>query len=130
MEILVAEDDLVTRRIIQKVLETAGHKVLFAGDGLKAWELVQKNNIRMVITDWMMPKMDGLALCRKIRDAKLSNYVYLVLLTGKDGKNDCIEGLEAGADDYLIKPFDAERLLAHVRSGQAAERPFFPEAGR
>lgn len=118
MEILVVDDDLVTRRIIQKILETSGHKVLLAEDGLKAWELVQKNNIRMVVTDWMMPKMDGSALCRKIRDAKLSNYVYLILLTGKDGEKDSVEGLEAGADDYLCKPIDAERLLARVRSGQ------------
>jgi two-component system NtrC family sensor kinase len=118
MNVLVADDHLVTRRIIQKVLDTAGHKALLAEDGLSAWELVQKNNIRMVITDWMMPHMNGLALCRKIREAKFSSYVYVIVLTGNDVKEGVIEGLDAGADNFVVKPIDADQLLAHIRSGQ------------
>jgi two-component system NtrC family sensor kinase len=118
MEILVAEDHPVTRRIIQKILESSGYKALLAEDGLKAWELLQTNNIKMVITDWMMPQMDGLTLCRKIRGAKLPNYVYLILLTFKDQKEDSVKGLEAGADDYIAKPVHRHELIARIRSGE------------
>lgn len=118
MEILVAEDDFIYRSLIQKIIESSGHKALLAEDGVKAWKLVQTNKIKIVITDWMMPNMDGLTLCRKIREAKLPNYVYLILITSKDRKEDSVRGLEAGADDYIAKPVDPDELMARIRSGE------------
>ena len=118
MEILIAEDEFVSRGFLQKMLEGLGHRVLSAEDGLKAWELFQRNNIRMVITDWMMPEVDGLTLCRKIRQAKLPYYVYLIIVTARDQKQDSLKGLEAGADDYIVKPLDPEELGARIRAGQ------------
>lgn len=118
MEILVADDDFISRSLIQKIIESSGHKALLAEDGVKAWKLVQTNKIKIVITDWMMPNMDGLTLCRKIREAKLPNYVYLVLITSKDRKEDSVRGLEAGADDYIAKPVYPDELMARIRSGE------------
>jgi len=118
MEILIAEDDFISRSFLQKILEGSGHTVLFAEDGLKAWELFQENNIRMVITDWMMPEMDGLTLCRNIRQAELTHYVYLIFVTAKDQKSDTVKGLESGADDYIVKPLDPEELRSRIRAGQ------------
>ncbi|CAB1056179.1 Two-component system sensor histidine kinase [Olavius sp. associated proteobacterium Delta 1] len=118
MEILIAEDDFVSRCFLQKILEKLGHKVVSAEDGQEAWDLFQQNNVRMVITDWMMPEIDGLTLCRNIRQAKLDHYVYLIFVTAKDQKKDSIKGLEVGADDYIIKPLDPEELKARIRSGQ------------
>lgn len=118
MKVLIAEDDVVSQNIVKKILEKWGHEVIAAKDGREAWQLLQKKDIRMVITDWMMPQIDGLALCRKIREAKLSHYVYLILLTAKDRKEDSIVALKAGADDYIVKPLDPEELLARIRSAQ------------
>ncbi|MFH1292696.1 MAG: response regulator [Pseudomonadota bacterium] len=118
MKILIVEDDLVSRSFLQKILETLGHKVLSAEDGRKALEFFQQNSVKMVITDWMMPEMDGLTLCRNIRQAKISHYVYLIFVTAKDQKKDTLRGLEAGADDYIVKPFDPEELRARIRTGQ------------
>ena len=74
MKILVAEDNVVSQNILEKILEKSGHEVMTAENGLKAWELLQRNNIRMVITDWMMPEMDGLELCQKVRSSDLPDY--------------------------------------------------------
>lgn len=117
MEVLIADDDFVSSSLVQKVLESSGHKTLIAENGLKAWELVQRNNIKMVITDWIMPQMDGLTLCRKIRKAKADGYVYVILLTSKN-RQSSVEGLEAGADDYIVKPFNSEELIARIRTGE------------
>ena len=118
MEILVADDDFISRSLIRKIIENSGRKALLAEDGVKAWELVQTNKIKIVITDWMMPNMDGLTLCRKIREAKLPNYIYLILITAKDRKEDSVRGLKAGADDYIAKPVYPDELMARIRSGE------------
>ncbi|MEW6326131.1 MAG: response regulator [Thermodesulfobacteriota bacterium] len=118
MEILVVEDDFISRSFLQKIIESSGHKAVLAENGMKAWELLKTNNLRMVITDWMMPEMDGLALCRKIRAAGLPSYIYIILVTSKEQKEDAIKGLGAGADDYIAKPFDPDELMARVRSGE------------
>lgn len=118
MEVLVAEDNRVTQNILKKILEQVGHEVITAKDGQEAWDLLQKNGVRMVVTDWMMPRMDGLTLCRKIRESKFPYYIYLIILTAKDQKEDIVVGLQAGADDYIKKPFIAEELRARIRSGQ------------
>lgn len=118
MEILIAEDDFIARSLLKNMLEASGHEVLVAEDGEEAWALIQKNDVRMVITDWMMPKMDGLTLCRTIRENVLTGYVFIIILTAKDTKDDIIIGLEAGADDYLSKPFNHAELVARLNCGQ------------
>jgi signal transduction histidine kinase len=118
MKILIAEDNPVSSRLLQKALEKRGHEILCAEDGLKAWDLLKGVNIQMVITDWMMPEMDGVELCRNIRASEESKYVYIILVTAKSEKEDILLGLEAGADDYIVKPLDIEELDARIRSGQ------------
>ena len=118
MEILIVEDDLVSRRLLQKILEQWGHEVTSAENGQDAWEIYRNNEFKFVIADWMMPVMDGLELCSNIRAANNKGYVYFMLLTGKNKKEDLIEGLEAGADDYVTKPFDREELKVRTRVGE------------
>ena len=118
MDILIAEDDFVSRKFLQKMLEEFGHTVIAAEDGMKAWELFKEQKFKMVITDWMMPQMDGLALCQKIRQKKSPDYVYIIILTAKDQKSDAIKGLDAGADDYIAKPLDPGELSARIQVGQ------------
>ena len=114
MKILVAEDNAVTRRLLRRILERLGHEVITAPDGHDAWERFQSNDIRVVISDWMMPRMDGLDLCRRIRSDYDHQYVYIVILTAKDQKEDLVEVFDAGADDYITKPFDPEELRASL----------------
>ena len=118
MQILVAEDDFVSRGFLKKILESSGHKCLVAENGLDAWNLFQKNDIKFVISDWMMPQMDGITLCRKIREKECPHYVYFIILTSQDRKEDTVAGLKAGADDYIIKPFEPEELNARIHAGQ------------
>jgi two-component system chemotaxis response regulator CheY len=122
MKILIIDDDPALRRILQAQLIRAGHDVVEAADGQAAWDILQTDPIRLVITDWMMPVMDGPQLVRRIREAigaePFPNYVYIILLTAKVGKNDVVIGLESGADDYLTKPFDPRELRARVAIGE------------
>jgi PAS domain S-box-containing protein len=118
MKILIAEDEFISRSFLENMLESLGHEVISTEDGLRAWERFQQENVRMVITDWIMPEMDGIALCRKIREADLPHYVYIIFVTAKDQKEDSIKGLEAGADDYIVKPLDPQELAARIRAGQ------------
>lgn len=116
MDILVAEDDPITRKLLANMLRKLGHAVQTAPDGLAAWEMIQSHEIRMVITDWMMPGLDGLELCRNIRSLDTAGYVFIILLTAMDAQENIIEGLEAGADDYLCKPFNKGELIARLKS--------------
>ena len=119
MKILIADDDVIPRRFLQAALDKAGHKVVVAHDGVEAWQLLQRADApRLAILDWLMPGMDGVEVCRKVRQWDCASYVYLILLTSKDQHEDIIAGLEAGADDYLIKPFDPQELEARLRAGQ------------
>ncbi len=118
MKILIVEDDLISRRLLQKTLEDWGHEVIAAENGEQAWKIFQNENLKIVIADWMMPVMDGLALCRKIRSSNNLGYVYFLLLTGKDKQEDVVEGLDAGADDYVVKPFDWDELKVRLRAGE------------
>ena len=97
MNILIVDDDPVSRALLKAILNKMHHEVIEAKNGHEAWELIRNNNIRLLITDWVMPQMDGLELCRKIREQLLESYVYIIILTGKGDKNHLIEGLEAGA---------------------------------
>jgi len=120
VKILIAEDDEITQLILQKLLEREGYKVILTNNGLEAWNVFQekREEIDMVITDWLMPKMDGLELCKKIRNLELSHYVYLIFITVRERREDIVIGLEAGADDYIPKPFDPHELLSRIRSGK------------
>lgn len=118
MQVLVVEDDFVARGLLENMLVKLGYDCVLAENGQKAWELLQKNLVRIVITDWSMPEMDGLALCQKIRESLTSAYVYVILLTAKDGKSDTLKGFQAGIDDYILKPFDPEELRARIRAGE------------
>ncbi|KPL01077.1 MAG: response regulator receiver protein [candidate division Zixibacteria bacterium SM23_73_3] len=118
MRILIAEDDNISRKILQTVLTKDGNDVIAVEDGLKALEWLQKETPDMLITDWMMPDLDGLELCRRVRALNLSGYVYIILLTALTEKKRIIEGLDAGADDYVTKPYDRTELLARVRAGK------------
>ena len=117
--ILIAEDDPIFRKLLQSRLQNWGYRVVAVKDGNEAWELLeQSDRPDLLILDWMMPGIDGIELCRRIRQRNQDPYQYILLLTGKDGKQDVVKGLEAGADDYLTKPFDLGELRARVRTGK------------
>ncbi len=117
MRILVAEDDLDSRLLLQRTLEKADFQIVTAGDGEQAWELFQQEDFRLIITDWQMPKMGGLELIKKICAAKKNNFVYLILVTAREAKADLVQAMDAGANDYVTKPYDKNELLARVRAG-------------
>jgi len=117
--VLIAEDDPIFRQILESWLQRWDYRVTAVDNGLDAWTALQKEDApQMAILDWMMPRMDGLELCRKIRRLGQHPYRYLLLLTAKDDKQDVVAGLEAGADDYLTKPFDLDELRARLRAGR------------
>lgn len=119
MRILIAEDDGMTRRLLQKTLEQAGYEVVGAENGRAALEsLSSKNGPRLALLDWIMPGLNGLEVCREIRRHSEFPYIYMILLTARTSKEDTVRGLEAGADDYLTKPFDLEELKARLRCGE------------
>jgi signal transduction histidine kinase len=114
MQILIVEDDDISRGLLKKILTEMGHNVTESEDGKQAWEWLCQNPCHLVITDWLMPELNGLDLCRKIRSASFSCYLYVIMLTCKDRKMDLVEAFRAGADDYIPKPFDPEELRARV----------------
>lgn len=119
MKILIADDEAVSRRLLEKILQRAGYDVLAVGDGRRAVEeLTRADGPKLALLDWMMPDLDGTAVCREVRKHQENAYVYIVLLTAKESKQDIVTGLESGADDYLIKPVDAEELTARLRTGE------------
>jgi two-component system cell cycle response regulator len=118
MRVLIAEDDLVARRLLQKTLESWGYTVFTAENGRQAWEILQSEDLKLIIADWIMPVMDGITLCQKIRSSGIHGYVYFILLTGRHKKEDIVRGLEAGADDYVAKPFERDELKVRVRAGE------------
>lgn len=118
MKILIAEDERITRRTLQRQLEGWGHEVVAAEDGAVAWEHFQQQQFDIVVTDWDMPRLDGRQLIQRIRGSGADGYVYLIMLTGRSEKTDLVEGMEAGADDFLAKPFDRNELRVRLNAGQ------------
>ena len=117
--VLIAEDDPIFRRVLQSWFTRWNYQVTAVGNGLNAWEVLQKDDApQLAMLDWIMPGLDGIELCRRIRGRANGPYRYVILLTAKDHKEDIVAGLEAGADDYLTKPFDVEELRARVRAGK------------
>jgi len=117
--VLIAEDDPIFRHLLESWLQKWDYRVTAVENGMDAWNVLQQANApQMAILDWMMPGMDGVELCRRIRSQEHGPYRYLLLLTAKYEKQDVVAGLDAGADDYLTKPFDVDELRARVRSGK------------
>ena len=119
MKILIAEDDLTSRTVLTAVLTKLGHEVEATVNGVEAWQAMQQLDApRLAILDWMMPEMDGLEVVRRVRTLQNDRQPYIIMLTAKGEKADIIAGLEAGANDYLAKPFDRGELLARVEVGR------------
>jgi len=118
MNILVVDDARDMRITIQHLLKKLGHQVDVAVDGEDAWQKMQQNDYQVVVSDWIMPRVDGLALCQRIRSANFPHYIYIILLTGMSGKQNLISGIEAGADDFATKPAELEELKVRLRSAK------------
>ena len=119
MKIMIADDDAMSRRMLQALLIKWGYDVIVTADGNAAWEALRLPDApRMALLDWMMPGQNGLEVCRTLRRTRPEPYTYILLLTAKDAKESVVEGLEAGADDYLTKPFHPRELKARIRVGQ------------
>lgn len=118
MKVLIAEDENVSRRMLQKTLEKWGYEVVSTANGVEALSAFQQNDFSMVITDWMMPEMDGVQLVEKIRNTNNRDYVYIIMLTANSKKEDLVVGMNAGADDFVAKPFDKGELQVRLRAGE------------
>jgi phosphoserine phosphatase RsbU/P len=118
MKILIADDDDVSRLALEAMLTKRGYDVASAADGIEAWEAFQEEDApQMAILDWMMPGLDGVEVCRRVREDPRLKAVYLILLTSRESKEHLLEGLRAGANDYVTKPFDRDELQARVNVG-------------
>jgi len=116
MRILIAEDDFVSVKVLQLTLEHAGHKVVVASNGEEAWNLFDADPVRVIVSDWMMPGMDGLELCRKVRERPKTDYTYFILLTAiNTGRENLRLAMDAGVDDFLSKPLDREVISMSLR---------------
>jgi putative two-component system response regulator len=118
MKILIVDDNEVAQDTLEMALRQEGHEVLSAANGREALDVLRASQVRMVITDWEMPEMDGLDLCRAIRAEEHHGYVYIIIVTCHDTTEETIEGISAGADDFIAKPFHPGELGARVRAGQ------------
>jgi sigma-B regulation protein RsbU (phosphoserine phosphatase) len=119
MRILIAEDDRISRRLLERKLTSWGYEVESCVNGVEAWEALHHDDApNLAILNWMMPGMDGVQLCKEIRKQKHPAYTYIILLTARDHKRDIVEGIEAGADDYVTKPFNPHELKVRIRAGR------------
>ena len=116
MKILIAEDDPVSVKVLQFTLEHYGHAVVVAGSGSEAWEKFDAEPVRVIVSDWMMPGLDGLQLCQKVRERPKTEYTYFILLTAiHTGRENLRHAMNAGVDDFLTKPLDREAILMRLR---------------
>ena len=118
LKILIADDELVSRKKMDKLIQSIGNETLVAADGSEAWDIWKTERPRIVITDWVMPGMDGVELCRSIRKSEGSKYTYVIMVTSKSDVTDIVEGMDAGADDFIKKPFVREELAVRIRAGE------------
>lgn len=118
MRILIVDDNEMALEMLQFALEQSGHEVFTASNGREALEILSEGTCRLVISDWEMPEMNGIELTRAIRNGDFAGYVYVILLTSRDALNDTVEGLSAGADDFITKPFNPAELAVRIRSGE------------
>ena len=118
MKILIAEDDALSRKLLEAFLTAAGHEVIVTADGAEALRVLERSDApSLAIIDWVMPGLNGTEVCRRLQRRKDSNPIYTILLTAKSRKSEIVEGLDSGADDYLVKPFDPEELKARIKVG-------------
>jgi sigma-B regulation protein RsbU (phosphoserine phosphatase) len=120
--VLIADDDPISRRLLERTLQQWGYEVTAARDGAEAWRLFEERGFPLVITDWVMPRMDGLELVRRIRGGSRAGYVFVILLAAASHRREVVEGLAAGADDFVSKPFDRDELRARLRVGERITR--------
>ena len=119
LQILIADDDGVTRRFLAQMLQQCGYEVVLAHDGNHAWRTLQQPDAPyLVVLDWMMPGLDGVEVCRRLRTLEKDVSPYVILLTGMNNKKNLVQGFDAGADDYITKPFDPDELYARIRAGE------------
>lgn len=118
MKILIVEDELVSRNKLERLIHSLGYETLVAVDGKEALKIWRSERPRIVITDWIMPKLDGIELCKQIRKAEGSQYTYIIMVTSKTDTHDLVESLEAGADDFISKPYVKEELAVRIRAGR------------
>jgi len=117
VRVLIVDDDEIALELLGAAIASAGYEVSTASDGCEALEILRTGVFRVVITDWEMPNMNGIELCRKIRERQSSSYVYVILVTSREGAQHVVEGLDSGADDFISKPFHPAELALRVRSG-------------
>jgi sigma-B regulation protein RsbU (phosphoserine phosphatase) len=118
VKVLIAEDEIVSRRLLESALPRWGYDVITATDGEEAWTLLQEPDApAIMVLDWLMPRLDGVEICRRIRAHPRLSSVYIILLTSRAAVEDVVQGLEAGANDYITKPFDAAELRARMQVG-------------
>jgi sigma-B regulation protein RsbU (phosphoserine phosphatase) len=123
MRILIAEDDVTSRRLLEARLRRQGHEVVLTEDGTEAWAALERDpGISLAILDWMMPGLTGPEVCERVRRRETVQPAYLILLTARTARQDLVSGLNAGADDYITKPFDFEELRARVQVGERVVR--------
>ncbi len=121
--VLLAEDENVTRRLLEAQMTRFGFEVISVADGLKAWEILQSpDSPSLVVLDWNMPGLDGPDICRRLRERGGSGYTYMLLVTARAAKSDVVQGLSAGADDFVSKPVDPDELHARLRTGERIVR--------
>jgi sigma-B regulation protein RsbU (phosphoserine phosphatase) len=119
MKILIAEDDPVSRRLLERKLAVWGYEVISCTNGVEAWQALHREDApELAILNWMMPGMDGVKICREVRKQQQQHYIYIIILTARDQKKDIVEGIDAGADDYVTKPFNPHELKVRVRAGR------------
>jgi putative two-component system response regulator len=118
MQVLVVDDNALATQLLEQTLRRSSYEVVVADNGRAALEFLEKGTCQLVVTDWEMPHMDGLELCRRIRGSGAMNYIYVIVVTGRADASDAIEALTAGADDYLVKPFQPTELVLRLRVGE------------
>ncbi|MCP5004558.1 MAG: response regulator [Planctomycetes bacterium] len=118
MKILIIDDEFVSRKKIERLIQSLGHETVATVNGKEGLEIWKNEGFRMVITDWNMPEIDGLSLCRIIRESEGGQYTYIIMVTTRNATNDIVAGIDAGADDFISKPFIKEELAVRIRSGE------------